>query len=85
MSVTVYPSKTLGHAMTHRGGEVSCRGCRKWFSTELGVCPECGWGRPQFNKWLRTSQLNNQLTGQVAKNHENTSFIKKAKSERQPR
>lgn len=83
--VTVYPGKTHGHAMTHRGSEVSCRGCRIWFTSELGACPECGWERPAWNKWLRTQQLNGQLTGQVAKDYENTSFIKHVKSEKPPR
>ncbi len=85
MAITVYPGKSHGHHMPSRGTQVSCRGCRKvWFDGLLAECPECGWKRPGWNKWLRTSKLNNQLTGQVEKHHKNVAFIKKTYSEKPP-
>jgi hypothetical protein len=86
MSLRVFPGKTLAHHLPAKGGtQVSCRGCRIWFDGKSGVCPECGWHRPAFNKWLRTAKLNGQLVNQVANDHSNVSFVKKANSEKPPR
>lgn len=86
MSITVYPSKTHSHHLPSRGRtEVSCRGCRKWFDGKLGECPECGWERPAWNKWLRTSKLNAQLYGQVAAHERNVGFVKSVYKEKPPR
>ena len=85
MTLTVYPGKTLNHHLPTKGwSEASCRGCRIWFDGKLGVCPECGWHRPTFNKWLRTSQLNGQLNSQADNDRNNTSFVKRAYSEKPP-
>lgn len=87
MSLRVFPGKVLNHHMPTPGRtQVSCRGCRKvWFDGILAECPECGWRRPGFNKWLRTSKLNAQLYGQVEQHHKNVAFIKKVHGERPPR
>jgi hypothetical protein len=42
---------------------IYCQGCREWFDHKRADCPECGWVRPGYNKWLRTAKLNNHLYG----------------------
>lgn len=85
MSLTIYPGKTHNHHLPTSGGtQVSCRGCREWFDGKLGACPDCGWERPAWNKWLRTAKLNNQLYSQMESDHKAVSFVKKARSERPP-
>lgn len=44
---------------------IYCQGCREWFDPKRSDCPDCGWVRPGFNKYLRTAMLNNHLFGQA--------------------
>jgi hypothetical protein len=51
--------------------EIRCNGCREWFDSFLRECPKCNHKRPEWNKWLRTAQLNQHMLDAAKRAHAN--------------
>lgn len=58
-----------------------CRNCRTWHEKKgYGECPACG-DTANFNKYLRTAQLNNHLFTAIEQQQSERAFVKKAREE----